>query len=100
MRSSPGTALQSASTSSSELAELTTVLDRDLFVASLWCSKEALAKALGDAIDYDPRRLEAPSRWPAGKSGAWQAQALGVAAEHTAWLCWQAALADPARAGA
>src|ERR1700742_1716284 len=30
----------------------------DLQVISLWSSKEALAKALGDALDYDPRRLE------------------------------------------
>ena len=29
--------------------------DRD--VVSLWSSKEALAKALGDALHYDPRRL-------------------------------------------
>src|SRR5215469_12929502 len=32
--------------------------ERDLI--SLWSSKEALSKALGDALDYDPRRLESP----------------------------------------
>jgi phosphopantetheinyl transferase len=30
----------------------------DRFVASLWSSKEALSKALGDTVRYDPRRLD------------------------------------------
>ena len=30
-------------------------------MASLWSGKEALAKALGDALRYDPRRLESPA---------------------------------------
>jgi len=73
----------------SELPDLADRLNRDLYVSSLWCSKEALAKALGNAINYDPRRLDAPSRWPAGRSGPWCAQSLPVTAEHAAWLCWQ-----------
>lgn len=59
------------------------------FVPSLWSSKEALAKALGDATRYDPRKLESPMRWPDGRSGAWQAAQLDVAAGHVAWLCWR-----------
>jgi 4'-phosphopantetheinyl transferase superfamily len=73
----------------SELGDLAHTLERDLYVTTLWCSKEALAKALGDAVNYDPSRLEAPSRWPGGQSGPWYAQSLWVAAQHTAWLCWE-----------
>jgi hypothetical protein len=78
-----------------ELADLAAALDRDLYVTTLWCSKEALSKALGNAVDYDPRRLEAPSRWPIGESGPWRAQPLWVAARHTAWLCWQTTVDGP-----
>lgn len=56
---------------------------------SLWCSKEALAKALGDARRYDPRRLEAPLAWPGGRSGAWRAARLVAPDGHVAWLCWR-----------
>jgi len=72
-----------------ELAELAQAVDPDLYATSLWCSKEALCKALGNALDYDPRRLDAPCRWPAGRSGPWHALPLWVVAEHTAWLCWR-----------
>jgi phosphopantetheinyl transferase len=61
---------------------------RDRVVTSLWCSKEALAKALGDARRYDPRRLEGPPSWPGGQAGPWRAQALLAPAGHVAWLCW------------
>ena len=43
---------------------------------SLWSSKEALAKALGDAADYDPRRLASPAGWPGGASGPWRTATL------------------------
>lgn len=56
---------------------------------SLWCSKEALAKALGDARRYDPRRLVSPMLWPDGRSGPWRAAALRAPARHNAWVCWQ-----------
>ncbi len=46
---------------------------RDRFLSSLWSSKEALSKALGDPLAYDPRRLEGPGAWPAGRSGPWRA---------------------------
>jgi hypothetical protein len=62
---------------------------RDAAAISLWCSKEALAKALGDALAYDPRRLESPLGWPAGRSGAWRAECLPAPPGYVAWLCWR-----------
>lgn len=62
--------------------------DRDRFVTSRWSSKEALSKALGDALSYDPRRLQGPAAWPDGRSGPWRATTLGVRAGYVAWLCW------------
>lgn len=62
----------------------------DRTITSLWSSKEALAKALGDALAYDPRRLEAPVAWPDGRSGAWRARALELAQEdYVGWVCWR-----------
>jgi hypothetical protein len=63
----------------------------DRLVASLWCGKEALSKALGDPLIYDPRRLEAPLLWLDGKAGPWQAAELSVLEGHVAWLCWRSA---------
>ncbi len=60
----------------------------DAAVASLWCSKEALTKALGDALRYDPRRIGSPLFWPGGRSGPWRALPLPAPTGHTAWLCW------------
>jgi hypothetical protein len=65
--------------------------DPERFFTSLWSSKEALSKALGDALDYDPRRLEGPGAWPQGRSGPWRASALEIDAQHVAWLCWRVA---------
>lgn len=65
----------------------------DRRITSLWSSKEALAKALGDALDYDPRRLEGPGAWPEGRSGSWRARALEPAGEYVGWVCWRE---DPA----
>jgi hypothetical protein len=62
----------------------------DRQITSLWSSKEALSKALGDALDYDPRRLEGPGAWPEGRSGPWRAATLDLADDHVAWLCWRA----------
>jgi phosphopantetheinyl transferase len=64
-------------------------LGYDASLISLWCAKEALAKALGDALRYDPRRLESPLGWPAGHCGPWRAAQLAAPAGHVAWICWR-----------
>jgi len=58
-------------------------------VACLWSGKEALAKALGDARAYDPRRLGSPLLWPEGRAGPWRALRLQAPAGHVAWVCWR-----------
>jgi 4'-phosphopantetheinyl transferase superfamily protein len=63
--------------------------DLDGYAISLWSSKEALTKALGDAVAYDPRRLDSPMFWPDGRSGPWRAVSLPVPSGHSGWLCWQ-----------
>jgi hypothetical protein len=65
------------------------VPDTDREIISLWSGKEALAKALGDAVDYDPRRLEAPGGWRNGVSGAWHASALPLPDGYCGWVCWR-----------
>jgi hypothetical protein len=62
----------------------------DRRITSLWSSKEALAKALGDALHYDPRRLEGPAGWREGRAGSWRARALDVGEEYVGWVCWRA----------
>lgn len=42
----------------------------------IWASKEALAKALGDASKYEPSDLVSPICWTEGKQGKWQATHL------------------------
>ncbi len=64
--------------------------DQDRAAISLWSSKEALAKALGDALDYDPRRLDSPAAWRDGRSGPWRAARLEVDPMHIVWVCWRA----------
>lgn len=73
-----------------ELARFNERLDDDRFVISLWSGKEALAKALGDAVIYDPRRLESPLGWDGGAAGRWRAREFEPAAGHVAWLVWVA----------
>ena len=73
----------------SELAQQVDFDDLDGYAISLWSSKEALAKALGDAVAYDPRRLGSPMLWPDGRSGPWRAVALPVPSGHSGWLCWK-----------
>lgn len=58
-------------------------------LASLWCAKEALSKALGDATRYDPRRLSSPACWQDGKSGPWRTRTLDAPAGYVAWICWR-----------
>ncbi len=62
---------------------------QDAYFSSLWSSKEALAKALGDAVRYDPRRLEAPLAWAGGRAGSWRAERLSAPPGHVAWVCWR-----------
>jgi hypothetical protein len=69
--------------------------DLAAWAIALWSGKEALAKALGDALSYDPRRLPSPLRWPNLRAGAWRAVPLPVPARHAGWLCWRTAGEDP-----
>ncbi len=68
--------------------EATAAAELDRRITSLWSSKEALAKALGDALDYDPRRLEGPGSWPDGRSGPWRAQEIELPDGYVGWVCW------------
>lgn len=68
----------------------------------LWSAKEALAKALGNALDYDPRRLESPQLWPRCEhdstlhlSGCWAARELELPAGYVGWVCWRRSVAAP-----
>jgi phosphopantetheinyl transferase len=72
-----------------ERAAVARLEEPDACVASLWSSKEALSKALGDPLRYDPRRLDSPMRWPDGRCGPWRAAEIAAPPGHTAWLCWR-----------
>lgn len=72
-----------------ELTRFEPLLDDDAFVSSLWCGKEALAKALGDAVAYDPRRLDSPHVWDGGTCGEWRAWEFIPCPGHVAWLVWR-----------
>lgn len=85
---------QSISTPSELAAGMAT---GDEAVISLWSGKEALAKALGDALRYDPRRLESPLSWPGGAAGPWRGRRLPVADGYCAWVCWRGAPTPPHR---
>jgi phosphopantetheinyl transferase len=61
-------------------------------IVSLWSSKEALSKALGDALNYDPRRLESPAGWPGGICGPWRAATLPLPDDYCGWVCWRAGM--------
>jgi hypothetical protein len=63
----------------------------DAFLTSMWSAKEALAKGLGDALAYDPARLDSPDRWPDGRAGPWRSAPLPVDALHVGWVCWRGA---------
>ena len=54
-----------------------------------WSAKEGLAKALGDARKYDPRRLESPALWQFGRQGRWRAEQLDVPTGHVGWVVWE-----------
>ncbi|MGO9906164.1 MAG: 4'-phosphopantetheinyl transferase superfamily protein [Solirubrobacteraceae bacterium] len=81
----------SISTPAEEAAARRTT-DRE--IVSLWSSKEALSKALGDALNYDPRRLESPAGWPDGICGPWRAATLPLPNGYCGWVCWRARSAE------
>lgn len=69
-------------------------------LAALWCAKEALTKALGDPLRYDPARIDSPLRWTNGRSGPWRAIPLNIVAGHHTWMCWASrSVIQPAQRG-
>jgi len=76
-----------------ERADRAVIDDPDRYLTSLWCAKEALAKVLGDAVLYEPARLESPVVWPNQRAGIWRAAQLIVSDSYLAWLCWRSATA-------
>jgi hypothetical protein len=74
-------------------------LDPDIYLTSLWSGKEALAKALGNALAYEPCRLASPTGWPRGRAGPWRAEELNAPPGYVAWLCWRSGDASPALDG-
>lgn len=66
-------------------------------IASLWSAKEAVAKALGQPLARDPRRVEAPPLWRAIAAagvrqrigGPWWAEALQVPVGYVGWVVWR-----------
>ena len=58
-------------------------------VADVWSTKEALAKALGNALDYDPRRLLSLALVPGLKTSDWQAARVSVPAGYVGWVVWR-----------
>ncbi len=63
--------------------------ETSLEVADVWSSKEALAKALGDAVKYDPRRLLSLALTPDGAAGAWHTARIDVPFGYTGWVVWK-----------
>ncbi len=72
-----------------EWAVLDQVGERDHFLTSLWSSKEALAKLLGDPVGYVPRELVSPLLWGDDPRRAIRASAVPVPAGHVGWVCWR-----------
>ena len=62
---------------------------------SLWCSKEALAKALGTPQQMDPARLTGPTVWPDSRRGNWRATFLDthdLEIDAVAWVVFEVPL--------
>jgi len=107
-----GPALSDVICTPTERVEMLSAESVDVYLSSLWCAKEALAKALGDARLYNPSRLEAPSRWPlrapvalGGRdaeeicqevrgTGRWLAAPVRVPDGFVGWLCWSSGPAE------
>ncbi len=58
-------------------------------LADVWSTKEALAKALGNALDYDPRRLVSLALAPNNRASAWQAARVSVPSGYVGWVIWR-----------
>lgn len=71
-----------------EVGDPRVAADPHRHLTDVWSSKEALAKALGDALDYDPARLASPLYWSGGQSGRWRTARLDCPPGHVAWVCW------------
>jgi hypothetical protein len=63
--------------------------DVEAYVASLYCSKEALSKAEGNPLRYDPSKVGSPMFWPERRSGPWRAAELALPSGHRGWVCWR-----------
>ncbi len=57
-----------------ELIEASDFCQHENLPTVIWASKEALAKALGDAKNYEPTQLRSPITWAAEPSPNWSAQ--------------------------
>ncbi len=58
-------------------------------LADVWSTKEALAKALGNALDYDPRRLVSLALAPNSRASTWQAARVSVPSGYVGWVIWR-----------
>lgn len=54
-------------------------------LVDLWSGKEALTKALGDALRYDPRRIDSPCEWGSWCDRASQPGILGEIRRRGSW---------------
>ena len=77
-----------------ERKQLLTLHDADARAAavSLWCSKEALAKALGTPMHMDPARLTGPAAWGDEVRGGWHARRMDATVldcDGVAWLVYE-----------
>ena len=77
-----------------ERKHLLTLDDKDpaASAVSLWCSKEALAKALGTPRQMDPARLTGPALWNGSRRGAWRATFLDspvLESDAIAWVVYE-----------
>lgn len=59
------------------------------FETQIWCSKEALAKASGDASKYEPNELVSPMTWPNGLQDGARAKSMAfVTLSGSALIMW------------
>lgn len=61
----------------------------------LWGAKEALTKALGNALDYNPAQISSPLMWSGGCQGSWYARRISLPeeivesdAQHGVFIGW------------